>query len=101
MTATERANLLSQILWDYNLPANEVDEVLRGEKEFSGHYNRETIFLKILESYPWFTIIQLIPPSQIKQLLTGSTIHKLRSAALRQKYEFVQKRLQQIIPATR
>lgn len=99
METSERNKLLSQILWDYNIPVSEIEAVLHGEKEFTAHYNREMLFLKIIESYPWFTVIQLINPEEIKYLLTSHTINKLRSASLRQKYEFVQKRLQEIIPA--
>ncbi|KAF0238183.1 MAG: hypothetical protein FD181_1391 [Prolixibacteraceae bacterium] len=58
------------------------------------------LFLKIIESYPWFTVVQLFNPTEIKHLLTDQVINKLRSPSLRQKYEFVQKRLQQIIPTT-
>lgn len=98
MKASERNKLLNQILWDYNIPARDIDAVLRGEKESVGHYSREKIFQKLLESYSWFTIIQILPPSYIKTLLNNRVISKLRSPSLRQKYEFVQKRLHQVIP---
>ncbi|HSO88114.1 MAG TPA: hypothetical protein VLQ91_16300 [Draconibacterium sp.] len=98
MEPAERNTLLNQILWDYNISAEDIDAVLHGEKKQAGHYNQEMIFLKILESYSWFTILQLFSPNQIKYLLTSQVISKLRSPSLRLKYEFVQKRLQQIIP---
>jgi hypothetical protein len=100
MNTSETQKLLKQILWDYNIPLEEIEAVLKGEKKTAGHYTREMLFLKIIESYPWFTIIQLFTPNEIKYLLTSQTISKLRSPSLRQKYEFVQKRLQQIIPVT-
>ena len=98
METAERNKLLKQILWDYNIPTKDVDAVLKGEKEFAGHYTREMLFQKLIESYSWFTIIQLITPNEIQYLLTNQAISKLRSPSLRQKYEFVQKRLRQIIP---
>ncbi len=98
MEASERNTILNQILWDYNISAEDIDAVLRGEMKQAGHYNQDMIFLKILESYSWFTILQLFSPNQIKYLLTNQVISKLRSPSLRRKYEFVQKRLQQIIP---
>ena len=100
METAERHRLLGQIFWDYHIPINEADQVLRGKLDFTGHYTREKIFLKIIESYPWFTVIQLIPPVEIKKLLNQHTISKIRSKSLRQKYEFVRKRLHQLIPAS-
>lgn len=98
MQATKRNTLLQQILWDYNISIEDIEAVLQGDKKKAGHYNQEMIFLKILESYPWFTILQLFSPIQIKNLLTNKVIKKLRSPSLRIKYEFVQQRLQQVIP---
>jgi hypothetical protein len=98
METAERNTILNQILWDYNISAEDIDAVLRGEMKQAGHYNQDMIFLKILESYSWFTILQLFSPNQVKDLLTSQVISKLRSPSLRRKYEFVQKRLQQIIP---
>lgn len=101
METARRHIVLKQVLWDYNIPIEDIDAVLRGDLNRAGHYNQEMIFLKLLESYPWFTILELISPDQINQLLTHQLIKKLRSPSLRQKYEFVQKRLQQVIPTAR
>ena len=99
MEPCERQKLLRQILWDYNIPEEDIESALKDENKTARHYNREMLFLKIIESYPWFTVIQLFNPTEIKDLLTSQVISKLRSPSLRQKYEFVQKRLQQIIPS--
>ena len=101
METAKRNTVLKQILWDYDISVEDIEAVLRGDRKLAGHYTQEMIFLKILESYSWFTVLQLFSPIQIKQLLTTQVIKKLRSASLRQKYEFVQQRLQQVIPITR
>lgn len=100
METIEKNKLLNQILWDYNVPVEDIEAVLKGKKKLAAHYTREMIFQKMLESYSWFTIIQLLPANEIKNLLTNQVIGKLRSPSLRQKYEFVRKRLQQNIPVT-
>lgn len=98
METKEKNKLLNQILWDYNIPIEDIEAVLKGKKKLAGHYTREMLFQRMLESYSWFTIIQLFTPIEIQYLLTNQAISKLRSPSLRQKYEFVQKRLHQIIP---
>lgn len=101
METAIRNTVLKQILWDYNISVEDIEAVLQGDKKQAGHYNQEMIFLKILESYPWYTILQLFSPLQIKDLLTNQVIQKLRSPSLRQKYGFVKQRLQQVIPTAR
>ena len=96
METTERNKLLNQILWDYNISTEDIEAVLKGEQKRAGHYTREMLFQKMIESYSWFTLIQLFTPVEIQCLLTSQVISKLRSPSLRKKYEFVQKRLYQI-----
>jgi hypothetical protein len=101
MEKTEKNTILRQIVWDYDISPEDIEAVLKGEKKLAGHYTREMLFQKMIESYSWFTIIQLFTPNEIQHLLTNQVISKLRSPSLRQKYEFVQKRLRQIIPVSR
>ena len=101
METTDKNKLLNQIIWDYNISTEDIEAVLKGKKKLAGHYTREMLFQKMIESYSWFTIIQLFTPNEIQYLLTSQVISKLRSPSLRQKYEFVQNRLSQIIPVTR
>jgi hypothetical protein len=98
MQQAEKNILLQQILWDYNIPVNDINEVIKGNKKSAGHYNKEMIFLKVVESYSWFTVLQLFTPNEIKDLLTTKLISRLKSRSLRQKYEFVRKRLHQTLP---
>ena len=87
-------------MWDYNIPIAEIEALLSGKQENAGHYNRQTLFRKMLESYSWFTILQFFPPDEIKGLLTDDIIKGLRTPSLKKQYEFVKKRLQEIIPLT-
>jgi hypothetical protein len=98
MNEEERNTILKQILWDYNIPFDNIDAVLKGKKEMAGHYTREMIFQKMIESFSWFTIIRFFTPNEIQQLLTNKVIQNLRAPSLRKNYEFVRKRLQEIMP---
>jgi hypothetical protein len=98
MDTQEKKKLLEQIMWDYNIPPDEVEAVLNGDAPFAGHYSREMLFRKILESYSWFTVMQLIPPEEIKKLLDTGIIKKLRATSLQKQYEFIRQRLQEVIP---
>ena len=101
MNKDQRYNLLRSMMWDYKIPVEDLDEVISGKKKNAGHYNRHLLFVKMLETYPWFTIIQFFTVDEIKLMLTDDAIKKLRMPSLRNKYEFVKKRLQEVIPATK
>ena len=100
MNNAERHKLFRQIMWDYDISAVEVDEVLKGRRDMAGHYDKQAIFIKLLESFSWFTIVQLFSPGELRQLLTQDVIKRLRFKSLRTKYEFVQKRLQTLVPVS-
>lgn len=100
MDKLEKRKIFRQILWDYNIPEEDIEAVFDGRKAMAGHYTRDLLFRKILETYPWFTILQLFTPAEIQDMLTGEVIEKLRVPSLRPQYEFVQKRLREIISVT-
>ncbi len=98
MEKQEKNRLLKQVLWDYNITPEELEAVLKGEKSMAGHFNKEKIFQKLIESYSWYTVIQFFTTNELQALLTVDIIKNLRSPSLRKKYEFVRKRLLEIIP---
>jgi hypothetical protein len=93
-------DLLRQLAWDYNIPAGDLLAVIQGRKESAGHYSQSKIFKKILESYSWFTVLQLFTPAQVKELLTDDLVKSLRMPSLQQKYAYIQKRLRETLPVT-
>lgn len=100
MDQSEREKLVRQIMWDYSINEEDVSALLSGEKDKAGHYNRTLLFQKILESYSWFTVLNIFTPEEINNMLTADVIARLRVPSLRKKYEFVKKRLQEVIPVT-
>ena len=96
----ERKEILRQVMWDYNIPIDDIDALLSGKISVAGHYTREQLFKKILETFPWYTVINLFPIADIKLLLNKSVVAGLRSPSLRRHYEFVRTRLQESLPVT-
>lgn len=98
LSREEKLKLMKGLMWDYNIPPEECLEVLEGTRAMAGHYNEDTLFGKLLETYPWFTILDLISLKRITYLLKEKTIKSIRSRSLQNKYEFVRNRLQQALP---
>jgi len=96
----EIKKLLSNLVWDYNISVEDLQDLIEGRRKRAGHYTREHFFLKLLESYSWFTILKILPPEQILDLLERSNLNKLKRKSLAKKYEYIQKRLQQALSAS-
>lgn len=93
----QKQKLLNQLSWDYDLPEEDVRALLEGRRERAGHYARQELFRKLLETYPWFTILQIISVKEVKELLTSEVINTLRSPSLKKKYEFIRHRLHEVV----
>lgn len=94
MTETRKLKLISQILWDTQLSSEDVCLILDSKKDFVGHVNKNFIFRRCLESYSWFTLLEIFSLQEIKDLLTIEIISKLRSKSLQRKYFFMHDLLQ-------
>ena len=96
----EKLKLMKGLMWDYNIPPEHCLEVLEGSRKTAGHYNEATLFRKLLESYPWFTVLKILTVERISELLTEKVIQSLRFKSIRTAYEFVRKRLSEAVPAS-
>jgi hypothetical protein len=96
----ERLNLMRSLMWDYNIPPEHCLDVLEGKREKAGHYTEATLFRKLLESFSWFTILTILSPERILELLTDKTLKSLRFKSLTSRYEFIRTRLQKSLSAT-
>jgi hypothetical protein len=97
LTRFEKEILLTKLMWDYQIPGEQILDLLEGKREKAGPYNAETIFRKLLESYSWYTILGILGPERVLQLLTDQTIASLRFKSLSQRYEFIRTRLQKAL----
>jgi len=95
-----KENYLKQLMWDYNISPEDMEKLLSGEVDRVAHYNREGLLKKMLESFPWFVVVQMWGVTNIRKILTKEVIAKLRTPELRNKYTYVRKRLQEIVSAS-
>ena len=85
------------LMWDYNIPPEHCIEVLEGSRQNAGHYNEATLFRKLLESYPWFTVMKILKIERISELLTDKVIQSLRMKSIQTAYQYVRKRLYKVV----
>lgn len=94
---SEKLKYFELMMWDSSISPEDVMSVLEGSKTQVNNFDQSALFKRVLESFPWFTIMDLFTPGQLKELLSEELVGKLRSPALRRQYEYARKRLQKII----
>jgi len=101
MDKQQRHKVLKSVMWDYSISPGEMEELLDGKIVKAGHYTREKLFAKMLTGLPWYTIIQILPVENVKELLTKEVVAVLWPKSVQKQYEYVRKRLQEALPDSR
>ena len=101
MNTQQRHKVLQSVMWDYNISTIEMDKLIDGRIDKVGHYTREKLFVKMLAGLPWYTIIQLWPVENVKEMLTDEVIRALWPKSVQKQFEYVKKRLQETLPNSR
>lgn len=103
MTATNQQNtklqkeIFHQLMWDYTFTSSQVQDLFEGRIDQLGHYNREKLFTKLIENFPWYTVTRVLPMGIVRKLLTDEIINSLRFPSLVKNYKYAKKRLQKLI----
>jgi hypothetical protein len=97
----QRHKVMKSVMWDYSIATSDMEKLLDGKIEMAGHYTREKLFAKMLQGLPWYTIIQLMPVENVKEMLTDEVIGSLWPKSVQKQYEYVRKRLQEALPNSR
>ncbi len=93
LESAARLAIIRKILWDYDIAPEACLAVLDSRQPTAWHYNAQILFIKVLESFPFYAVVDLMPIDRIKELLTTETIDKLRVQQLKTRYEFIRARL--------
>lgn len=101
MNTQQRHKVMQSVMWDYTISTSDMDKLLDGKIDKAGHYTREKLFAKMLTGLPWYTIIQLLPIENVKEMLTDEVIGTLWPKSVQKQYEYVRKRLQETLPYPR
>ena len=97
MTSRNKDMYYKRLMWDYNIPIEDVRAVLLGEKEKAGHYDAHGLFKKTIESFSWYIVKEIIPLPRIKELLSDFDLSTLRDKRLAEHYAFIGSELDELI----
>ena len=78
--------IIQKLLWDYDVSAEEVVQVIQGEKQKCIHWDFEKLFIRMLEKLNWYDLLYLLGAARIKKELTIARIEKIHNPSLRNHY---------------
>jgi len=77
---------LKPLSWDLNLSEDDLEDLFSGKKNVIRGITSQNIYVKLLSSYNWYTILKIADKEKLREILTDDIITKLKSKALQQKY---------------
>ena len=85
-----RYEILSSLMWDYNIPINELSNLVDGTVQEAGGITRELFFLRCLERLPWHNLVPLWHGTKnFIDLYTPKVRRGLRNDELRRQFDFI------------
>ncbi len=77
---------LKPLSWDMNLSEEELEELFSGKKKMIRGITSQNIYVKLLSSYNWYTLLKIAGKEKLREILTDDIIKNLKSKTLQEKY---------------
>lgn len=84
---------LTDLFWDYRFREEDLQALLNGAVERVGHVDRYGLYARILTSFSWYQLIDLIPEQKLEEALSERVIDRIRFKDIRDKYYFAKRLL--------
>ena len=88
MEQEEVKKYLKQAFWDRAVDTELLNSVLQKKIASFEGITLEKIYLRLLESYSWYTILDIISSECIDEILADSIVSKIWNKPLRLKYKY-------------
>jgi hypothetical protein len=89
-----KRKILQRAFWDRAIDPEEVADTLAGTRPPRGWLIAQRIMVRLLESVPWYDILEMLELVRVRELLGPDVIGKLRSKELQSRYDFARRVLQ-------
>ncbi len=86
MADPELVRIAKTIVWHYKHDPEELAEVLSGERERVGQFDKQRLFVRMLTRLPWHRTVTALGIEEVKRLLTPEVIAMLWPPGLRESY---------------
>lgn len=80
---------LKQAFWDVNYNSDDLYAILTKEKEKVNAMTLERIYVRLLETYSWYKLLELVNIQQLEEMLDKKIINNIRAKTLKDRYNHV------------
>ncbi len=80
---------IQKILWDINLSPAEVYALLHGDETQVRGVTRNNIYRRLMTTFNWYTVKELVPAANYKELLSDEVLNSLYPPSIKKKYQLV------------
>lgn len=77
---------LSKAFWDVDIDPGKLYHLLTGQVNQVDHITKERLFRRLMETYSWYQILEIVPADQLNSLLDDQLIGTLRTKTLQKRY---------------
>ncbi len=81
-------SLLIKLYWDANVESDDLYRLLKGEIDEIGHIDKFNLYYRILTTFDWYTILKMIPPKDLTNLLSDDVLGRIHPEDLKNKYQY-------------
>jgi len=85
--------VVSKINWDTPLCDDDLYKIFTGEAGQAGGIDKNWIYARILNTFNWYTVLKIVPQSELSLLLSDKVLNNLFPRQLRNKYQHVRSAL--------
>ena len=93
LSESEIKNMLSRLYWDVKVEPDQLHGLLRGDIERIGHVDIHNLYYRILTTFDWYTILQIIPQPKLGELLNDRVLEQIRFTDLKDKYLYAREKI--------
>jgi len=86
---TNQRYIIQSAFWDYKFPTDELMSVLLGRQEKIGHFDREKLFLRMLNYLNWYDFIQIVNPQDMTEVINENFLEKVSNPDLKKGLSYV------------
>jgi hypothetical protein len=89
ITQSEKERIISRIFWDMEVDEIDFNKLLTEKLNTIENIESQKFFSRLLTSCDWYTLLKLIPPTELKSILNSPALERLYPKDLKEKYLYV------------
>jgi hypothetical protein len=88
LSPRKKIKLLSRLSWDSEVSPEHLYRLLQHETDHAGNMDIRNLYYRILTTFDWYTVLQLVPRNNLKELLDDSVLNRIYPIDLKSKFIF-------------